>query len=98
MRLGVPGGLCQINVEMKEREEIMEKVEAGKLTDDLLHTAEMNIYDLMRHSIIPMWKGSAFYRDAMKQLKVNDLEELRGLRHERSRSVNKEEHIQLETA
>ena len=43
---------------MKDREDIMEKIDGGNFPDDLLAQAEKATYELMRHSIIPLWKNT----------------------------------------
>jgi len=83
------GSLCQINIEMRDREEIMEKIDAALFSDDLLSTAEKSMTGLMRQSILPLWRASASYREAMKEYKVRDLEELRAQRQSKSKTTSK---------
>lgn len=71
------GSICQINIEMKIREEIVERIEAGNFADDLLTQAEKATFVLMKQSVIPMWKNSALFREGLKQHGVKSLNELR---------------------
>ena len=62
---------------MKDREDIMEKIEGGTLGDDLFSEAEKCTFALLRQSIIPLWKGSALYREGLRLHGVADIHELR---------------------
>jgi len=70
----------------------MEKIQAGNLSDDLLDVAEKRIFELMRHSIIPLWKGSLLFRAVMKQANVKTLEEYR----QGKKAASKDEHLSIQ--
>jgi len=75
----------------------MEKIDGGNFPDDLLAQAEKATFELMRHSIIPLWKTTALYREALKEHGVKDIREIKLERKSNSRSMGDVE-IQMEIA
>jgi len=72
----------------------MEKIEAADFNDDMLLKAEKHCYMLIRQSVIPLWKATPLYREAMKQHGVKDLNELRAIKY--SKRTHSKSQIEIE--
>jgi hypothetical protein len=74
---------------MKDREEIQEKIEAEDFTVELFQGAEKHCYTLLRQSIVPLWKASPSFKEAMKKLGIKDLNDLRATRLSQSKKKSR---------
>jgi len=93
----VAGSICQVNIDMRVRDEILGKIEAGEIDEAMFREAEKGVSELMNHSILPLWKASASYKEAMRQRNIHGITELRSLRGETALKVSGEEQLVLET-
>jgi len=71
------GAASEINVDSAIKEKIMETIQVGSVDHELFHAAEKMIFEMLRFSILPMWKTTAEYRQLLKKYQVNDLGTLR---------------------
>jgi len=71
---------------MKFREEIMEKIESGEFQDALFMSAEKATFILMKQSILPLWKGTPGYKEALKKRNIKTVRDLRPTKAQKRRS------------
>jgi len=92
------GSFCQINVDMNMRETIMEKIESQTVDRTIFDDAEKHALNLLRYSVMPLWKSTTEFKNALKKLKITDLQELKAKRRASGVDVNgsKEDILLLE--
>ena len=56
----------------------MEKLEGGQVTRTLFDDAEDHALNLLRYSVLPLWKGTQEFRGILRDLKVSTISELGG--------------------
>jgi len=72
----VEGSEREINVDMTMKESIMERIDENRVDYTLFDPAESHALNLLRYSVLPLWKGTVAFKEALKRLKVNTIEEL----------------------
>ena len=66
------GSQTEINVDSLIKDAISEKINKGQFDSTLFDEATYVVYNLLRFSILPLWKVSPLFKDAMKNAKPFD--------------------------
>jgi len=69
---------------MKDREEVHERIASGDFSASLYSQVQKRVLTLLRQSILPLWKGTSSFKEALKTLGMKDLNELRVARQQMS--------------
>jgi len=63
----------EINLDMKTREGILEKINEKFLERDIFREAEDSVAKLLRFTVLPLWMKSPSYRAALQNAKISNI-------------------------
>lgn len=79
------GSYCEINIDMALKESIWERIEEEAIDRTLFDLADDHTMNLMRYSLIPLWKNTSELREILSK---RGLESLAGLQSKSTSSAN----------